>query len=116
MSDHYTREPRSHLSRSHCFVEKRELLIIAPPSSIFSKEECAFRTWSEHSGFRILRSETSQLHSRSSSYNAVDALKVALQKAWAEIDNDYLRRTSDSVIRRLKACVQAGGSNFEYFL
>uniref|UniRef100_A0A8R1EPV0 Uncharacterized protein n=1 Tax=Caenorhabditis japonica TaxID=281687 RepID=A0A8R1EPV0_CAEJA len=34
----------------------------------------------------------------------------------AEIDHDYLRRTSDSGTRRLKACVQAGGSTIEYLL
>ncbi|EFO95902.1 hypothetical protein CRE_17595 [Caenorhabditis remanei] len=50
------------------------------------------------------------------SYNTVDALKAALQKAWDEIDVDYLRRTSNSVIGRLKACIKAKGSNFEFLL
>ncbi|PIC39650.1 hypothetical protein B9Z55_011270 [Caenorhabditis nigoni] len=51
-----------------------------------------------------------------SSYSSVDTLKDALQKAWDDIDVDYCRRTADSVIKRLKACVEAHGSNFEYLL
>ena len=50
------------------------------------------------------------------SYRTFDAQKLALQKAWDDIDVDYLRRTVDSVIESLKACVRAKGSNFEHLL
>ncbi|XGW19810.1 hypothetical protein V3C99_003555 [Haemonchus contortus] len=38
------------------------------------------------------------------SYRMFDAQKLALQKAWDDIDVDYLRRTVDSVIESMKAC------------
>uniref|UniRef100_A0A8R1EHL4 HTH luxR-type domain-containing protein n=1 Tax=Caenorhabditis japonica TaxID=281687 RepID=A0A8R1EHL4_CAEJA len=46
----------------------------------------------------------------------VDDLKAALEVAWASIDDGYLRRTVNSVKKRLRACVKARGSNFEILL
>ncbi|CAP28364.1 Protein CBG08665 [Caenorhabditis briggsae] len=39
-----------------------------------------------------------------------------LLKAWDDLDDDYLRRTVASVPARLKACIKAEVSNFEYLL
>ncbi|CAP25503.1 Protein CBG08445 [Caenorhabditis briggsae] len=50
------------------------------------------------------------------SHPNVDSLKAALLKAWDDLDDDYLRRTVASVPARLKACIKAEGSNFEYLL
>ncbi|VDO26376.1 unnamed protein product [Haemonchus placei] len=50
------------------------------------------------------------------SYRTLDALKLALQKAWDDIDVGYLRRTVDLVIENLKACVRVKGSYFEHLL
>uniref|UniRef100_A0A1I7TCP6 Paired domain-containing protein n=1 Tax=Caenorhabditis tropicalis TaxID=1561998 RepID=A0A1I7TCP6_9PELO len=50
------------------------------------------------------------------SHPDIKSLKQALVKAWDEIDDDYLRRTVDSVPKRLKACIKAKGSNFEHLL
>ncbi|CAP20883.1 Protein CBG24224 [Caenorhabditis briggsae] len=50
------------------------------------------------------------------SHPNVDSLKAALLKAWDDLDDDYLRRTVASVRARLKACIKAEGSNFEYLL
>ncbi|CAO4384322.1 unnamed protein product [Caenorhabditis nigoni] len=50
------------------------------------------------------------------SYPNIDSLKQALLKAWDEIDDDYLRRTVDYFPDRLKACIEANGSNFEHLL
>uniref|UniRef100_A0A8R1EHM3 Uncharacterized protein n=1 Tax=Caenorhabditis japonica TaxID=281687 RepID=A0A8R1EHM3_CAEJA len=41
---------------------------------------------------------------------------AALEVAWASIDDGYLRRTVNSVKKRLRACVKARGSNFEILL
>uniref|UniRef100_A0A8R1EK37 HTH luxR-type domain-containing protein n=1 Tax=Caenorhabditis japonica TaxID=281687 RepID=A0A8R1EK37_CAEJA len=46
-------------------------------------------------------------------FATVDDLKAALEVAWASIDDGYLRRTVNSVKKRLRACVKARGSNFE---
>uniref|UniRef100_A0A8R1I9B0 Tc1-like transposase DDE domain-containing protein n=1 Tax=Caenorhabditis japonica TaxID=281687 RepID=A0A8R1I9B0_CAEJA len=46
-------------------------------------------------------------------FATVDA---ALEVAWASIDDGYLRRTVNSVKKRLRACVKARGSNFEILL
>uniref|UniRef100_A0A8R1EDB9 Tc1-like transposase DDE domain-containing protein n=1 Tax=Caenorhabditis japonica TaxID=281687 RepID=A0A8R1EDB9_CAEJA len=50
------------------------------------------------------------------SFATVDDLKAALEVAWASIDDGYLRRTVNSVKKRLRACVKARGSNFEILL
>uniref|UniRef100_A0A2Q4THU7 HTH luxR-type domain-containing protein n=1 Tax=Caenorhabditis japonica TaxID=281687 RepID=A0A2Q4THU7_CAEJA len=49
-------------------------------------------------------------------FATVDDLKAALEVAWASIDDGYLRRTVNSVKKRLRACVKARGSNFEILL
>uniref|UniRef100_A0A8R1IGG8 Uncharacterized protein n=2 Tax=Caenorhabditis japonica TaxID=281687 RepID=A0A8R1IGG8_CAEJA len=49
-------------------------------------------------------------------FATVDDLKAALEVAWALIDDGYLRRTVNSVKKRLRACVKARGSNFEILL
>ncbi|CAP27106.1 Protein CBG06875 [Caenorhabditis briggsae] len=49
-------------------------------------------------------------------FATVDDLKAALEVAWASIDDGYLRRTVNSVKKRLRACVKARGSNFEFLL
>ena len=43
-------------------------------------------------------------------------LQQELVKIWDDLDQNYLRRTIDSVIPRLKACVKAKGGHFEQFL
>uniref|UniRef100_A0A8R1ER91 Tc1-like transposase DDE domain-containing protein n=1 Tax=Caenorhabditis japonica TaxID=281687 RepID=A0A8R1ER91_CAEJA len=53
---------------------------------------------------------------RGKSFATVDDLKAALEVAWASIDDGYLRRTVNSVKKRLRACVKARGSNFEILL
>ncbi|EFO94959.1 hypothetical protein CRE_08913 [Caenorhabditis remanei] len=50
------------------------------------------------------------------SYNTAVALKTVLQKIWYEVDVDYLRRTGDFGVVRLKACIKAKVSNFEFLL
>uniref|UniRef100_A0A8R1EBB5 Uncharacterized protein n=1 Tax=Caenorhabditis japonica TaxID=281687 RepID=A0A8R1EBB5_CAEJA len=54
--------------------------------------------------------------SREKFFATVDDLKAALEVAWASIDDGYLRRTVNSVKKRLRACVKARGSNFEILL
>ena len=49
-------------------------------------------------------------------HQSVEHLKAALQKAWAEISVEHLRRTVESEFPRLKACVKAKGANFEHLL
>uniref|UniRef100_A0A8R1EBY2 Uncharacterized protein n=1 Tax=Caenorhabditis japonica TaxID=281687 RepID=A0A8R1EBY2_CAEJA len=49
-------------------------------------------------------------------FATVDDLKAALEVAWASLDDGYLRRTVNSVKKRLRACVKARGSNFEILL
>uniref|UniRef100_A0A8R1ELA9 Tc1-like transposase DDE domain-containing protein n=1 Tax=Caenorhabditis japonica TaxID=281687 RepID=A0A8R1ELA9_CAEJA len=49
-------------------------------------------------------------------FATVDDLKAALEVAWASIDDGYLRRTVNSVKKRLRACVKARGSHFEILL
>uniref|UniRef100_A0A8R1HLT9 DDE_3 domain-containing protein n=1 Tax=Caenorhabditis japonica TaxID=281687 RepID=A0A8R1HLT9_CAEJA len=41
---------------------------------------------------------------------------LALLNTWDDIDDNYLRRTVDSVPDRLKACIEAKGFNFEHVL
>uniref|UniRef100_A0A8R1HMS3 Uncharacterized protein n=1 Tax=Caenorhabditis japonica TaxID=281687 RepID=A0A8R1HMS3_CAEJA len=49
-------------------------------------------------------------------YPTVESLKLALLNTWDDIDDNYLRRTVDSVPDRLKACIEAKGFNFEHVL
>lgn len=46
----------------------------------------------------------------------LDQLKKELIAAWDKLDVNYLRRTVNSMIPRLEACVKAKGSNFEHLL
>uniref|UniRef100_A0A8R1I5U4 Tc1-like transposase DDE domain-containing protein n=1 Tax=Caenorhabditis japonica TaxID=281687 RepID=A0A8R1I5U4_CAEJA len=47
-------------------------------------------------------------------FATVDDLKAALEKSWADIDDENLRRTVDFANKRLRACIKARGSKFEY--
>lgn len=44
---------------------------------------------------------------------SLSSLKAALEKAWDELDVDYLRATVDAFPKRLRACVKAKGGYFE---
>ncbi|EYB87313.1 hypothetical protein Y032_0265g654 [Ancylostoma ceylanicum] len=47
------------------------------------------------------------------SHTCLKSLREALQKAWDELDDDYLRSTVDAFPRRLQACIKAKGGLFE---
>jgi len=49
----------------------------------------------------------------SKSHSNIKSLKAALQKAWDEIDVDYLRKTVEAVPCRLRECIKAKGDTFE---
>lgn len=53
---------------------------------------------------------------RTRKITSLDALKRELIKIWDSLDTDYLRRTVDSVVPRLEACIKAKGANFESFM
>ena len=53
---------------------------------------------------------------RTRKITSLDALKRELIKIWDSLDPDYLRRTVDSVMPRLEACIKAKGANFESFM
>lgn len=46
----------------------------------------------------------------------LNTLRREIVKIWDELDVDYLRRTVESVIPRLKACIKAEGGHFEQLL
>ena len=46
----------------------------------------------------------------------LNTLRREIVKIWDELDVDYLRRTVESVIPRLKACIKAKGGHFEQLL
>lgn len=48
-----------------------------------------------------------------SSHTSMQSLKAALEKAWDELDPDYLRATVDDFPKRLKACIKEKGGFFE---
>lgn len=50
----------------------------------------------------------------STPHKSLDSLKAALKKAWAELDDDYLRAAVDSFPRRLRLCVRAKGGRIEF--
>lgn len=50
------------------------------------------------------------------SYKCVDQLKTALKRAWESITDDELKRIVEDFSKRLRACIQAKGGNFEHLL
>ncbi|EYB97976.1 hypothetical protein Y032_0135g1925 [Ancylostoma ceylanicum] len=49
----------------------------------------------------------------STPHKSLTSLRKALQKAWEEIDDNYLRAVVDAFRHRLRACVAAKGGIFE---
>uniref|UniRef100_A0A8R1IUN4 HTH luxR-type domain-containing protein n=1 Tax=Caenorhabditis japonica TaxID=281687 RepID=A0A8R1IUN4_CAEJA len=75
-------------------------------------------SWTRTCGLLPASSSSSSLEGKIAGkvFATVDDLKAALEVAWASIDDGYLRRTVNSVKKRLRACVKARGSNFEILL
>jgi hypothetical protein len=50
------------------------------------------------------------------SYATLDQLKYALRKAWDEIEVETLQKIIKNFPKRLKACIEAKGGQFEHML
>ena len=46
-------------------------------------------------------------------HESVESLKAAMEKDWEALDEGTLRRVVDDFPRRLDACIEAEGKNFE---
>ncbi|CAJ0924736.1 unnamed protein product, partial [Mesorhabditis belari] len=53
---------------------------------------------------------------RNRKINNLNDLRQELIKIWNDLDANYLRRTVDSVKKRIEACIKADGGHFENFL
>ena len=53
---------------------------------------------------------------RSRNIKNLVTLRRELTKIWNNLDDNYLRRTIDSIKKRINACIKADGDHFEKFL
>ena len=58
----------------------------------------------------------SKLASSRDEVKTIDDLKVALLEAWDNLDKETLQKATGTWIRRLNACVDAGGGHFEFLM